>query len=248
MDRRLLEPKIENFWSKHQSRLFIVAGILLIVTGAILYAMSQSILIPLASVLLIFGIIFFLQSSPGFRVTQPLVFIVVLILATGLVLFIDFWPLQFFYGQAAASLLQLTGVNPILQSVPHFGGLQILLHTQDAHNGMLVGGEIDNACAGLIVFIPILFLLVFSKNGKYAYKNRVILCFISIILVFFGNLFRIFFELWLPAVGVIPFILVHYPFALFLGLIGLGTIVVIGFYLQYETRQIPDTKVRNTKC
>jgi len=107
-----------------------------------------------------------------------------------------------------------------------------LLFVQEAGSGRIIGGEIDNACAGLIVVVPALFLLWLANRKDPPSPDSVIAGILTICLTIVGNFGRILFELWAPAVGLAPFEIVHYPLAYLLGICGLGMIIWFGHRLQ----------------
>lgn len=206
----------------------VFAGLVLVAAGGLAYAMLPPVLLPLSGFLLITGVMIFLQSSRGFRAQDDLRFVILLGIACALVLVVDWWPLQLVFGRIAGNVLALFGVSPLALLVPHFGGLQVLLFVPAAGTGNLVGGEIDNACAGLPVLVPALLLLGLAKPATLPLADRSRIGLFAVFLVFLGELARIVMELWLPAVGLAPFALVHYPSAFVLGLAGLIAIALAG--------------------
>lgn len=202
----------------------VFIGVVLVTAGGLAYVMLPRGLAPLSQLLLIAGVMIFLQSSHGFRVQSDLLFVILLGIAYTLVLAVDWWPLQLIFARAAGSTLRLLGVSAVISLNPHFGGLQVLLFVPAAGTGSLVGGEIDNACAGLPVLVPALLLLWFAKPASSTYLSRIAVFAVAVVVL--GDLARIVAELWLPAAGVAPFDLVHYPGALVLGLTGLVAIAL----------------------
>lgn len=196
--------------------------------GGLAYAMLASVLAPISAFLLIAGVMVFLQSSRGFRVLDDVRFVVLLGIACGSILVVDWWPLQIALARMAGDILSLLGVSPLVLLNPYSGGLQVLLFVPAAGTGSLVGGEIDNACAGLPVLAPTLLLLWSAKPGYLPSPDRSRISLFAVSLVAVGDLARIVIELWLPAVSFVPFDLVHYPGALLLGLAGLGVIALVG--------------------
>lgn len=207
-----------------QLRLFII-GIILTIAGGLTYIALQPNLIAIALILLILGITIFFQSSRAFQVDDfSFLFVVFfsIILLTG----IDFWSVQVAYSTAASNNLQLFGIASFQVLNPHYGGMQVLLFVQEAGTGRFVGGEIDNACAGLIVLIPCILLLCLTDKEHLPLPNRIVVGSVSLGIIIIGNFARIFFELWAPAVGLAPFEIVHYPPAFILGLLGLIVIII----------------------
>jgi exosortase/archaeosortase family protein len=220
--------------------LFIV-GTLLIIAGGVAYSIPLSPLGPLALFFIVLGITILLQASPAFRPNSDIKVISVSIASALLVILIDFWPVQWLYSQTSASLLGFAGINSIQYLNPHFGGAQILIFVREAGTMRIVGGEIDNACAGLIALIPCIMLLLLADKRQQPNPDRVIVGLAAILIIVLGNLFRIFIELWAPAVGLAPFELVHYPLAFLLGYFGVVVIALLG---QRVTQK---DKVQKTK-
>lgn len=196
--------------------------------GGLAYAMFPPVLSPLSAFLLILGVMISLQSSRGFRALDDVRFVVLLGIACGLVLMVDWWPLQLVLVRVAANILSLLGVSPLVLLSPQFAGLQVLIFVPTAGTGSLVGGEIDNACAGLPVLVPTLLLLWSTKPATPPVPNRSRISLFVVYLVVLGDLARIVIELWLPAIGLTPFDLVHYPGAFLLGVAGLIAIAWAG--------------------
>jgi exosortase/archaeosortase family protein len=187
---------------------------------------------PLAIVFLTIGLILMLQASRAFQVKSNFRFIITIIVSALLMIIVDFWPIQVVYARAVSTVLQLLGIPSIQSFTPYLGGIQILLFVQDAGSGLLVGGEIDNACAGLILLLPALILLFLANRKEPPYPDSVLVGVFAVCLVVLGNFCRIIFELWAPAVALAPFELVHYPLAFILGSCGLGVIIWWGHKLR----------------
>ncbi len=214
-----------------------IVGFVFLAVGGLIYAVFVILLSPLALFFLTLGAILLLQSSHGFRLNNDLRLILSIILSAILVIFVDFWPIQLAYSQGAAAVLQFGGFNTVLYVSSHFGGIQVLLFVQQAGTGSLVGGEIDNACAGLIALIPCLLLIFFSNRTPQPIPNRIAVGAVAICIIVLGNFFRICVELWLPAIGLAPFELVHYPLAFILGILGLTGIVIAGQRLTVKQKE-----------
>ncbi|MFX1577639.1 MAG: hypothetical protein ACFFCF_10770 [Promethearchaeota archaeon] len=220
--------KHSNLLIDYSPWLLFLVGTTLIVAGGVIYSFPQSILIPVALFLIVLGITILFQSSKAFKTNNDVKLISAIIFSSLLVILIDFWPIQWLYSQTVASLLQFIGVNPILYFVPHFGGAQVLIFVNEAVTFRIIGGEIDNACAGLIALIPCLTLLVLADKNHEPKPDHVGVVLIAICIIVLGNLFRIFIELFAPAVGLAPFELVHYPLAFLLGYFGVVVITLVG--------------------
>lgn len=204
------------------------AGFSLITLGGVGYAAFPVSLISLSSLSIIIGTTIFLQSSRAFQVTQIRRLIIVVMISAVPVIFIDFWPLQYLIGQTVSTTLQYLNVPYWLSFTPHFGGAQISVIVQELGTGRLVGGEIDNACAGLILLFPCLLLLLLADKSLQPPPDRFYIGLITMLVIVVGNFLRIVFELWAPASIVVPFEVVHYPMAFILGMFGLIFIVYVG--------------------
>ncbi|MFX1561683.1 MAG: hypothetical protein ACFFDP_00045 [Promethearchaeota archaeon] len=221
-------PPLRSILSRYQSVQLIVVGLILISAGGLSYAFFDPILSPFGIIILTTGIILFFSSIRSFRVSNIFYFIIILIVVDAIVAFVDAWPLQLAFAQVTVGMLAILGVPSTLILQPHFGGIQIQLYVQSAISGTIVGGEIDNACAGFTVLLPCLVLLFLSDKKQHPLSTRLAIALFAINLVIIGNFFRILAELWLPAVGIAPFVLVHYPLALVLGLSGVVAIAFVG--------------------
>ena len=208
--------------------LHFIQGFSFITLGGIGYAILPPIFIPLSVLSIITGTTIFLQSSRAFQVTQIRKLMLVVTVSAVPLIFIDFWPLQYLIGQIVSGTLQALNVPDWLSFTPHFGGAQISVIVQELGTGRLVGGEIDNACAGLIVLFPCLLLLFLADKPLQPPPDRIHIGLITVSVIGVGNLLRIVFELWAPASIVVPFEVVHYPLAFILGIFGLIFIVNVG--------------------
>jgi exosortase/archaeosortase family protein len=220
------------FLSKQPPSLRILIGLILLSGGGLIYSAFGSIGKPIALLLITIGTTFMLQASCAFQVNSNSHFIAVIGASALLMILVDFWPIQLGYAQAVNTVLQVIGISPTQISIPYFSGLQILLFVQEAGSGRIIGGEIDNACAGLIVVVPALLLLWLANRKIPQYPDTVMVGVLAICIIVVGNFGRIAFELWAPAVGLAPFEIVHYPLAYILGICGLGAIIWIGHHLR----------------
>ncbi len=220
--------KQSNFLGQYSPTILIIMGITLILAGGLTYAIFLGSIISLGLFVLTLGICILLQASRGFRTNNDLKFLIIIILSALLVILIDFWPIQLVYVQAVASLLQWLAITPIQYFFPHWGGAQILIYVREAGTNRIVGGEIDNACAGLMALIPCLLLLLSYDKNQKPKPDRLIIGILAVCIIVMGNFIRIFVELWAPASGFIPFELVHYPLALLTGLGGMIAITIAG--------------------
>lgn len=231
--------KQSNLLAGYSSRLLFLVGTILIIAGGLIYALPPSPLTPFSLALIVLGIVLLFQTSRAFRPNNDVKLILAIIVSSILVIFIDFWPVQGFYSNTTASLLQLMGIGSIQQFNPHFGGVQVLIFVREAVTNRIVGGEIDNGCAGLMALIPCLVLLFLADTNRDLKPDRFIVGILAVCIIVLGNLFRIFVELWAPAVGLIPFELVHYPLAFLLGYFGVTVIAILGQrLLKHEKSQV----------
>jgi exosortase/archaeosortase family protein len=212
----------------HSPWLLFLIGTILLALGGTVYSIPQNLLIPTALFLLVFGINILLQASVAFQPSNNMKLIFSILLSALVIILIDFWPVQLVYSQAAAILLRFGGITPMQYFAPHIGGAQILIFVHEAVTLRVVGGEIDNACAGLIALIPCLMLLILADRKTSNGYNRIIIGIFATCIIVLGNLFRIFIELWAPAKGLAPFELVHYPLAFLLGYSGMIAITILG--------------------
>jgi exosortase/archaeosortase family protein len=114
-----------------------------------------------------------------------------------------------------------------------------VIFVREAVTMRIVGGEIDNACAGLIALVPCLTLLVLHDRTTDRKPDLIIIGLLAICIIVLGNLFRIFIELWAPGVGVMPFEFVHYPLAFLLGYFGVSVIAILGQRLTKPEKEFP---------
>ena len=219
------------FLDEQSPSLRILVGLVLITGGGLIYSAFGDLGKPIALFFLIVGITFMLQASRAFQVNSNSRFIAIIAASVLLMIFVDFWPVQLVYAQAVRTVLQVLGISSTQSYTPYVGGIQILLFVQEAGSGRIIGGEIDNACAGLIVVVPALFLLWLANRKDPPSPDPVIAGILTICLTIVGNFGRILFELWAPAVGLAPFEIVHYPLAYLLGICGLGMIIWFGHRL-----------------
>jgi exosortase/archaeosortase family protein len=204
------------------------AGFSLIALGGVGYALLPAFFKPLALLSIIIGTTIFLQSSRAFQITEYRRLIIVVTLSAIPVILIDFWPLQYLIAQTISTTLRYLNVSHWLSFTPQFGGAQISLIVQELGTGRLVGGEIDNACAGLTVLFPCLLMLLLADKSLQPPPDRLWIGIITVLVIVVGNFLRILFELWAPASIIIYFEIVHYPLAFILGIFGLIFIAYVG--------------------
>ena len=205
--------------------LFVV-GFLIISVGGVAFALLSPSLSALAVLVIILGVILFLQSSRGFRLQDNYRFLAVLVVSVVIAVFIDIWPLQLAYAHAAVSILHFFGVPVTTTLQPYFGGLLVLLSVPTPLSFWPVGGEINNACAGIIALVPCL-LLALTNNSR-PLLARLPLGIFSACFILIANLVRLVIELWLPAMGLMPWEYSHYPLTFVLGVGGLIVIILAG--------------------
>ncbi|MDO8056426.1 MAG: hypothetical protein Q6361_06150 [Candidatus Hermodarchaeota archaeon] len=218
--------------TEQPSSLRILLGLVMLTGGGLIYSAFGSLGQPIALLLLTIGITFMSQASRAFQVNSNFRFFGTIGVAALLLITVDFWPVQLVYAQAARAILQAVGISSVHSYTPYFGGIHILLFTQEAGSWRVIGGEIDNACAGLIVLVPTFMLLWLANPKQPPYPATILVGVLTASLVVIGNLIRIVFELWAPAVGFVPFELVHYPLAFVLGICGMAAILWFGQKLR----------------
>jgi hypothetical protein len=160
-----------------------------------------------------------------------------------LLIIVDFWPLQIFYAYSLSNFLGFWHISTIQAFVPHFASLHVSIFVPEFGTGILIGGEIDNACAGAVVIFPALLLLLLKRESDNTRWADISVGIFLTTLVIGGNFFRIFLELFLPALGLAPFPLVHYPLAFIFGMSGVGMIGWIGTRWASDFPQKPTQEV-----
>lgn len=206
--------------------LMFVIGFIIIFVGGVGFAFLDSSLSAVALFVIILGEIFFLQSSRGFRLKDNYRFLAVLLISVLISVYVDIWPLQLAYANAATNILHFLAVPVTRMIHPRFGGLNVLLFVYYPLTGYLVGGVIDNACAGIIALVPCI-LLALLKDSR-SLPSRISLAVFSACFILIANLVRLVIELWLPAMGLMPWEYSHYPLTFVLGVGGLIVIILAG--------------------
>ena len=233
-----------SFLSAYSAPLVITVGLLLLTAGGLAYALYGSLLAPLASALLVIGVSLFLQPSWGFRAPSNTRLLAPLAVSIVVTIFLDVWPLQLALALIAARLLLLLGGTPIILLNPHPFGLQVLLFAVPVGGGAFVGGEIDNACAGVPVLLPCLLFLLVRGSDPPPPPARVPIAVLATLLIVVGNVARLAAELWLPSAGLASWDLVHYPMAFVLGIAGLIVIALAGH--RWTLPQTPSRTASST--
>lgn len=206
--------------------LMFVIGLVIIFIGGLGFALLGPTLSAWAILVIILGEILFLQSSRGFKLADNYRFLLVLVVSVGIAVYIDVWPLQLAYAHAASSVLHFLSV-PVTQILyPFFGGLNVFLFVPYPLTGYLVGGAIDNSCAGVIALVPCVLLALLRDSRSL--PSRLTLAIFSACFILIANLVRLVIELWLPAMGILPWELSHYPLTFVLGVGGLIVIILAG--------------------
>jgi exosortase/archaeosortase family protein len=85
--------------------------------------------------------------------------------------------------------------------------------------------EIERMCTGVQVITVFLGILV--AIPKVAVKKRVAALALVAVSVYFANLGRIAFEIWLLYSGTLPWSLAHYPTGLLLGIFSVAFLVIV---------------------
>jgi exosortase/archaeosortase family protein len=85
--------------------------------------------------------------------------------------------------------------------------------------------EIERVCTGVQVIAVFLGILV--ALPKAAIKKRILALGVVAVSVYFANIARIAFEIWLLYSGILPWSLAHYPTGLILGVFSVAFLVVV---------------------
>jgi exosortase/archaeosortase family protein len=92
--------------------------------------------------------------------------------------------------------------------------------------------EIERMCTGVQVITVFLGILV--ALPKAALKKRILAFGVVAISVYFANIARIAFEIWLLYSGTLPWSLAHYPTGLILGVFSVAFLVVVADHFLPE--------------
>jgi exosortase/archaeosortase family protein len=85
--------------------------------------------------------------------------------------------------------------------------------------------EIERMCTGVQVIAVFLGILI--ALPKAAIKKRILALGVVAISVYFANIARIAFEIWLLYSGILPWSLAHYPTGLILGVFSVAFLVLV---------------------
>jgi exosortase/archaeosortase family protein len=85
--------------------------------------------------------------------------------------------------------------------------------------------EIERMCTGVQVITVFLGILI--ALPKAAIKKRILALGVVAISVYFANIARIAFEIWLLYSGILPWSLAHYPTGLILGVFSVAFLVLV---------------------
>jgi exosortase/archaeosortase family protein len=103
-------------------------------------------------------------------------------------------------------------------------GMQASVWTQ-GNQVFLNQFEIERMCTGVQVIAVFLGILVALPNG--AIKKRILALGTVAVSVYFANIVRIAFEIWLLESGILPWSLAHYPTGLILGVFSVAFLVIV---------------------
>jgi len=92
--------------------------------------------------------------------------------------------------------------------------------------------EIQRMCTGVQVIAVFLGMIV--AIPKVALKKKVVAFFTVAVSLYFANVGRIAFEVWLLYNGVLPWSLAHYPTGLILGVFSVAFLIVVADYFIPE--------------
>ncbi len=135
-------------------------------------------------------------------------------LASAIALALYYLPDYFLYenltAQHSAILMQLIGIKATVW--------------YQGHKVFLNEFEIERMCTGGQVIA--VFLGIFIAMPKVALKRRVMAFGVVAVSVYFANIARIAFEIWLLYNGILPWSLAHYPTGLILGVFAVAFLII----------------------
>ena len=143
-------------------------------------------------------------------------------LASAIALAVYYLPDYFFYekftAQHSAILMELIGIKATVW----FQGSKVFLNEF----------EIERMCTGVQVIA--VFLGIVIAMPKVAVRKRIFALAVVAVSVYFANMGRIAFEIWLLYSGILPWSLAHYPTGLILGIFSVVFLVVAADHFMPE--------------
>lgn len=136
-------------------------------------------------------------------------------ISTTIAIALYYIPNYFFFEQLTAEhsamLMQLLGMKATIW----YQNGSVFLNEFEIQR-MCTGVQVITVFLGMIVAIP-----------KVALKKRILAFSIVAVSVYFANVGRIVFEIWLLYRGVLPWSLAHYPTGLILGVFSVAFLIVV---------------------
>jgi exosortase/archaeosortase family protein len=123
----------------------------------------------------------------------------------------DYFFLQKLTAEHSAVLMELIGIKATVWTQ----GNAVFLNQFEVER-MCTGIQVTTIFLGILVGLP-----------KAAIKRRILAFGVVAISVYFANVARIAFEIWLLYSGTLPWSLAHYPTGLLLGVISVAFLVVV---------------------
>lgn len=136
-------------------------------------------------------------------------------ISAAIALVLYYVPNYFFYekltAEHSAALMELIGMKAIVW----IENGKVFLNQFEIQR-MCTGVQVTAVFLGMIVAIP-----------KVALRKRIFAFTIVAVSVYFANIGRIAFEIWLLYVGVLPWSLAHYPTGLILGVFSVAFLIIV---------------------
>ncbi len=136
-------------------------------------------------------------------------------IASAIALVLYYIPNYFFYekltAEHSAILMEMIGIKATVW----FQGRRVFLNQF----------EIERMCTGVQVIA--VFLGIIIAMPKAAFRKRIMAFGIVAVSVYFANIGRIAFEIWLLYNGILPWDLAHYPTGLILGVFAVAFLIVV---------------------
>ncbi len=166
------------------------------------------------------------DSAEDIERPTPRALVLYLIIAITITLLVYFLPQPFILGipTAVVSAVFLTWV-----SVPSFALI-------DWINGIVyvfvIGFQqyqIVRECTGIQVIAVFMGLILPLPRGTWSRKILAVI--VVTIILFFANVARVVFEIWLVYMGILPWEMAHYPMSFILGVVGVFVLCIVAILL-----------------
>ncbi len=139
----------------------------------------------------------------------------VLGITSAIALAVYYLPNYFFYekltAEHSAILMELIGIKATIW----YQGNQVFLNQFEIQR-MCTGVQVIAVFLGIIVAMP-----------KVTIKKRLTALAVVVVTVYFANIGRIAFEIWLLYNGILPWSLAHYPTGFILGVFAVAVLIVV---------------------